>query len=207
MVCRACPAVNARHRVLRQHRARRRASSRFAYGQVDLVRSLAPDTARRGAFRRLLNKSSILVNSGVGPKNAGTKSERQSHEASVGDRIGIARIWIRRVVKLIHCSFIGEQGVKRIGTMKSCLWLAIGATVLVSSTAHGEEFTTRQRNFVRAATLAFFGELIECARYSGEDTDVRQFCDRLKSAPDDRMIELLECDPHSRCRNPLPPPQ
>ena len=213
MVCRACPAVDARHRVLRQHRARRRASSRFAYGQVDLVRSLAPDTARRGAFRRLLNKSSILVNSGFG---RGILAQRRTparnpggnlHEASVGDRIGIARIWIRRVVKLIHCSFIGEQGVKRIGTMKSCLWLAIGATVLVSSTAHGEEFTTRQRNFVRAATLAFFAEMIECARYGGEDTGALQFCDRLKSAPDDRMIELLECDPHSRCGNPLPRPE
>ena len=108
-------------------------------------------------------------------------------------------------MKLIHCSFIGD--VKRIGTMKSCLWLAIGATVLVSSTAHGEEFTTRQRNFVRAATLAFFAEMIECARYGGEDTEALQFCDRLKSAPDDRMIKLLECDPHSRCGNPLPRPE
>jgi len=97
--------------------------------------------------------------------------------------------------------------LKGWATMKSCLRLAIGATLLVSSTAHAEEFTSRQRNFVRAATLAFFDELIECARYKGEDTDARQFCDRLKSAPDDRMIELLECDPHSRCGNPLLPPQ
>ena len=88
--------------------------------------------------------------------------------------------------------------------MKSALWFAIGATLCVSNTAYGEEFTTRQRNFVRAAALAFFAEMIECARYGGEDIDVIQFCDRLKSAPDDRMIELLECDPHSRCGNPLP---
>jgi len=91
--------------------------------------------------------------------------------------------------------------------MKSGLWLAIAATLLASCTAYGEEFTTRQRNFARAATLAFFAELVACARYRGEDTDARQFCDRLKSAPDDRMIELLECDPHSRCGNPLLPPQ
>ena len=111
------------------------------------------------------------------------------------------------MVNLLVAEFIGGKGWRGWVTMKFGLWLAIGATLLLSSTAHGQEFTTRQRNFVRAATLAFFGELIECARYSGEDTDVRQFCDRLKSAPDDRMIELLECDPHSRCRNPLPPPQ
>jgi hypothetical protein len=91
--------------------------------------------------------------------------------------------------------------------MKSALSLAIGATLFVSSTAHGEEFTTRQRNFVRAAALAFFTEMIECARYSGEDIDALQFCDRLKFAPDDRMIELFECDPHSRCGNPLPRPE
>jgi hypothetical protein len=91
--------------------------------------------------------------------------------------------------------------------MKFGLWFAIGATLLLSSTANGEEFTTRQRNLVRAATLAFFAELIECARYSGEDTAARQFCDRIKPAPDDRIIELLECDAHSRCGNPLPAPE
>jgi hypothetical protein len=72
--------------------------------------------------------------------------------------------------------------------------------------ASAQEFTARQRQLIRAATLMFYSELIQCAWSENLNVEARTFCDRLKWAPDARIIELLDCgDRDLRCQNPLPP--